>query len=114
MKFIFLGLVAMLLLLAACGGPTGPAPDFAKCVTERGATFYGAYWCPHCKAQKELFGDSMKYVQYVECAEGNGQTQRCKDEGIESYPTWKFSSGKVLTGTLPLATLAQETGCQLT
>ena len=58
---------------------------FAKCLTEKGMTFYGAEWCSHCKAQKELFGESLKYIKYVECPDN---TQLCIDKGIQGYPTW--------------------------
>ena len=27
----------------------------AKCLTEKGVTFYGAFWCSHCKRQKESY-----------------------------------------------------------
>ena len=31
----------------------------AKFMTNEGMVLYGAYWCPHCKDQKELFGDAV-------------------------------------------------------
>ncbi len=40
------------------------APDlvaFAKAVKDSGAIMYGAYWCPHCLAQKQLFADGAKF-----------------------------------------------------
>ena len=27
---------------------------------ESGAVFYGAYWCPHCQAQKQMFGAAAR------------------------------------------------------
>ena len=33
--------------------------DFAKCLTENGATMYGTVWCGHCNNQKDMFGDSV-------------------------------------------------------
>ena len=33
----------------------GKYDGFAQCLKDKGATFYGAFWCPHCKAQKALF-----------------------------------------------------------
>lgn len=99
--------------------PTGAATteldSFAECLTEKGATFYGAFWCPHCSTQKELFGDSIDKVNYVECSlpDGKGQTEVCKEAGIRSYPTWRFADGSEATGTQQLAQLAQKTGCTL-
>ncbi|MDP7116577.1 MAG: hypothetical protein QF915_05950 [Candidatus Woesearchaeota archaeon] len=84
----------------------------ATCLTEKGATFFGAYWCGHCKAQKEMFGDAVNLLPYVECSlpERAGQTQVCKDEDIQSYPTWKVN-GEVVTGTQSLGQLATLSGC---
>lgn len=89
---------------------------FAQCLTEKGATFYGAYWCPHCNDQKRLFGSAIDEVNYVECAiPGNQstQTQECQDANIESYPTWEFADGSRETGVVPLSRLASKTGCEL-
>ncbi|HEX8591379.1 MAG TPA: hypothetical protein VF696_01335, partial [Candidatus Paceibacterota bacterium] len=63
---------------------------FATCLKDSGATFYGAFWCPHCQEQKRMFGKSAKLLPYVECSEPNGraQTQVCIDAKVESYPTW--------------------------
>ena len=89
--------------------------DFAKCLTEKGATFYGAFWCPHCQNQKKIFGSAKKYLNYVECstADGNGQLPTCNKAGIESYPTWDFGNEIRITGELSLSALAEQTNCQL-
>jgi hypothetical protein len=123
-KLIALGVVVLLVsggLMAwssnASKGPKGPGEldGFAQCLTERGATFYGAFWCPHCKDQKAMFGNSEQYLPYVECStpDGRGQTPICKQAGITSYPTWVFADGATSTGTLSLETLAERTGCVL-
>ncbi len=74
---------------------------FATCLKDKGAIFYGAFWCPHCKAQKEVFGSSVKLLPYVECstADGTNQTQICKDKNILSYPTWVFPNEISLEST---------------
>lgn len=98
-------------------GGSGEYTEFAQCITEKGATFYGAYWCPHCQSQKRLFGSAIKEVKYVECAlpGGNsaGQTQACKEAEISSYPTWEFGDGSRETGEVSLSRLADKTGCEL-
>ncbi len=88
---------------------------FAQCIKNKGATFYGAFWCSHCQNQKSLFGKSAKYLPYVECSTSDGQSQLsvCKDKNIKSYPTWEFSDGSRLDGELTLTQLAEKTGCQL-
>jgi thiol-disulfide isomerase/thioredoxin len=45
----------------------GPYDEFAQCITNSGAKFYGAYWCPHCQKQKAEFGKSAKLLPYIEC-----------------------------------------------
>ena len=54
---------------------------------------FGASWCPHCAAQKLLFGRSVESLPYFECALNGTQEQvkECNDRGIVSYPTWQFS-----------------------
>lgn len=97
--------------------PAGPGKydQFATCLGEKGAVFYGAFWCPHCNAQKKLFGTSKKLLPYVECstADGQGQTQICIDKKIDGYPTWEFADGSRLNGEIALATLAEKTQCVL-
>lgn len=109
--------VGGLVALAKSKQPGGSEyAGFAQCLTEKGATFYGASWCPHCAEQKRLFGGAVKHVNYVECAvPGNRsqQTQACQDANIQSYPTWDFADGSRQTGVIPLSDLAAKTGCEL-
>lgn len=93
----------------------GQFDAFAQCLKEKGAVFYGTFWCPHCQSQKELFGKSAKRLPYVECStpDGRGQTAICKDKKIESYPTWEFKDGSRLSGEISLKELALKTGCSL-
>lgn len=88
---------------------------FASCLSEKGAKFYGAFWCPHCRNQKNIFGKSSKNLPYIECStpDGNGQLAVCTEAGIESYPTWIFSDGSKENGELTLEKLAEKTTCQL-
>lgn len=89
--------------------------DFAKCLTEKKAVFYGMYDCPHCIAQKADFGRSMQYVNYVECKLDGGRTwaEVCKTENITSTPTWKFDGKDAVTGRQSLQFLSEKTGCPL-
>lgn len=101
----------------------GKLDTFAQCLGEKGAKFYGAFWCPHCQAQKALFGNSKDKLPYTECSlpDGKTQTQICIDKKIESYPTWSFqvasSSGQMEESFEPgehsLRQLADKTGCVL-
>ncbi len=89
--------------------------SLVQCLKEKKVTFYGAFWCPHCQATKRMFGSSAKNLPYVECstADGNSQTQICKDKGISSYPTWEFADGLRLTGERGVSDLAQASGCPI-
>lgn len=93
----------------------GKYDSFAMCLEESGAKFYGAYWCPACQSQKALFGKSKNELPYIECSlpGGQQQTQICKDEKIESYPTWEFADGERVSGEISLAILAEKTGCEI-
>ena len=51
----------------------------AKCLQEKGIKMYGASWCTYTNNQKNMFGESWKYIDYIECAlpDGGGQTPEC-------------------------------------
>ena len=89
--------------------------SFAKCLSSRDARMYGAWWCPHCADQKEMFGFAFQYVNYTECSpEGQRiETEKCKQSGIKHFPTWRFADGSSTEGVLPLSQLSQKTGCKL-
>lgn len=112
-KFSML-LLSALLLLSACERNT-TYDNFVTCIADAEAEFYGAFWCPHCSDQKKLFGDSDDLLPYIECdANGkNPQAQLCKAEGIEGYPTWKFTNGTVRNGIVSLDDLSELTSCPL-
>lgn len=87
---------------------SGAYDEFAQCLTDKGAVMYGTKTCPYCAKQKQMFGDSFKYVNYVECTV---ETQKCIADGIESVPLWTFADGERLEGLQQLETLAQKTSC---
>ncbi len=93
----------------------GKLDGFTTCLKDKGAVFYGAYWCPHCQATKAMFGKSAKLLPYVECSlpGGKGQTQTCNDKGITGYPTWIFADESRLNGELTLNQLAEKTSCEV-
>jgi hypothetical protein len=91
---------------------TDQAIELAKAMKEKGITMYGAYWCPHCSRQKELFGqEAWGYINYVECSpKGYGFKGTCKN--VDGYPTFMDNKrGRVnVSGERPLDFLAQEVG----
>jgi hypothetical protein len=118
--YILIGLIVLVGIVYVFVAPpkavAGKYDAFATCIAQSGATFYGAFWCPHCQAQKAEFGSSAHLLPYVECStpDGQSQTQVCKDKGIVEYPTWQFAGATTTTpGVESLSDLAQKTGCPL-
>lgn len=93
----------------------GKYDSFAQCLEDKGVKFFGAFWCPHCQAQKALFGKSKSKLPYVECStpDGRGQLQVCVDENISGYPTWEFPDGSREEGEVSLEDLSEKSGCPL-
>ena len=89
--------------------PSEKYDDFAKCLSARNVTMYGVTWCHVCGTQKEMFGDSFQYVNYVECTENQ---ELCKSKGVTSYPTWEIN-GMLYVGLRALNVLSSASGCQL-
>lgn len=84
----------------------------ARHLTQVGAKEYGAFWCPHCHEQKQLFGkEAFALADYVECdPEGrNSRAQMCLDAKIQGYPTWEIN-GKFYQGVQSLEKLADLSG----
>lgn len=84
----------------------------AEHLTAIGAKEYGAYWCPHCFQQKQLFGkEAFAKAPYVECAPDgvNAQTKACQDADIKAFPTWVIN-GKTHSGVQSLEKLAEISG----
>jgi len=108
---MFFGLAAIV-LFSACGTAQKSAKydDFAECVTDSGAVFYGTLWCPHCKKQKTLFGDAISKINFVDC---DAEKDLCRQKGITSYPTWIFGDGSRRSGTQSLENIAKKTNCPL-
>ncbi len=114
-------ILGVVLLAVTSGGGANKVVDtkydgFAQCLNDKGAVFYGAFWCSHCKAQKKLFGSSQRLLNYVECstADANDTTQVCKEKNITGYPTWEFADGsRPFKGNATLAQLAEKTSCVL-
>jgi len=88
---------------------------FARCLTAKQAKMYGLSWCPHCEDEKQLFGSSFQYINYIECGvlKSHDETASCTQAGIKHFPTWEFAGGKRLEGALSLQTLGEKTGCGL-
>lgn len=111
---IALAAVAFYAASNVVGAQASKYDGFAKCLTQKGATFYGAFWCQNCKNQKAMFGSSVQYLNYVECdaAGQNQQSELCIEQGVQNYPTWKINN-QTLTGTQQFSALASASGCAI-
>jgi uncharacterized membrane protein/glutaredoxin len=80
----------------------------AQHLKQMGAKMYGAFWCPHCQEQKQLFGkEAVAQLDYVEC-DPKGQNARpemCQAAKIQGFPTWEIN-GRFYQGTQSLTKLA--------
>ena len=103
--------VSIFIFRPSGNGKNAEALDsFALCLTDKGWTMYGAYWCPHCQNEKAAFGDSFKYVNYIECTE---KPDICTKAGIKGFPTWITDDGRRFEGEQGVAGLAKESMCSL-
>jgi uncharacterized membrane protein len=101
------------------GAPGAQASSFspdqfaalADHLRESGAVFYGAYWCPHCQAQKQMFGAAASKLPYVECDPRgtDAHPDACQAAGVQAYPTWVIG-GQKLEGEVSPADLARLSG----
>lgn len=117
-----LGIILVIVLLVVLAGgltllknkkDTNPSLQaFASCIKNSGAKFYGAWWCPHCNEQKDLFAKYDKDLPYIECSDQSRKMLGvCTDAGIQRFPTWIFPDGEKIEGVLSFDALAKKTAC---
>ena len=123
-------LLASVLVAAggAVGGPPGSAAPWAITIGEplhdssnqaleltqhlkaMGAKFYGAWTCPACFKQMNLFGKQAGAdVTYVECRKPE-QAEACNAAKIRAYPTWVLPDGRRKVGVQSLEALSRWSG----
>ena len=79
-----------------------------------GAKFYGAWTCPACFKQMNLFGKQAGAdLTYVECRKPTQlpeQADACKAAEIRAYPTWVLPDGRRKVGVQSLEALSRWSG----
>ena len=80
---------------------------FARCLTSRGVVMYGHGQEESTMLQKQMFGNTFWYVNYVDCER---QTEYCESKGISSFVTWE-KNGKKFGGALDFKDLSLISGC---
>ena len=134
MRSMASSLLASVLVAAggAVGGPPGSAAPWASTIGEplhdsspqaleltqhlkaMGAKFYGAWTCPACFKQMNLFGKQAgANVTYVECRKPRHlpeQAKACNAAEIPAYPTWVLPDGRRKVGVQSLEALSRWSG----
>lgn len=80
--------------------------SLAKCLTEKEIYLFGAFNCPNCGVQKEMFGEAVEFIVYINC---DLEPDKC-DINENTYPYWKMDDN-ILRGPVPLKFLKDRTGC---
>ena len=70
---------------------------------------YGTNVCPACASQKDLFGESFQYINFVDC---NAQRTECLRKNIEYFPTW-IINGQYYAGVQKLSDLMRYANCTI-
>ena len=78
-----------------------PLDDFAQCLTDKGAVMYGASWCKYTDAQKAMFGNSIRLIDYRDFTE---------NPEVKITPTW-FVDKQKYENVQSFDRLAAVTGC---
>jgi len=107
---IGVAVIAVVILLYSQQSKNGNLDAFARCLADKSVAMYGADWCLRCQNEKKAFGDSFRFVPYVECPD---DPQKCLAAGINGYPTWIFPDGDKLEGEQGLEKLSLLSGCAL-
>lgn len=79
-----------------------------KKMTENGMVLYCSYQAEDCKKQKELFGQAINNINYVECdaSIAHSNPDECLSHEVSIYPTWLYEEEKY-TGIRSLSELAR-------
>ncbi len=120
---VVIGIVALLalviiLIFALKSGKSYNSVEveaFTKCLVEKGTVMYGTFWCPKCAEVKKKFGESFRYMNYVECDPRgeNEQSLLCIEKDIKLYATFEFNGdpNSRLIGKPTFQELSEKTGC---
>ena len=104
---IVVGVIFLVMLIKVDKNTESNYDNFANCLTEKGVKMYGISMCAYCIQQKELFGDSFQYVDYVDC----DRNEECSH--IMGYPAWEIN-GSLYYARKDLEKLSELSGCNLT
>jgi hypothetical protein len=78
------------------------------CLADSGLILYAVDWCSYCSAQRQILGDYISHISYIDC----DLAVDCRDAGVQGYPTFGYE-GKLYPGLKQLDELSKLTGCDL-
>ena len=85
------------------GAESSQSNDFivrlAKHLRDNGMVLYGSSQSYETKEQKELFGDAVDNIDYVDCdvATNSSNPDECIGKNITIYPTWTYKGERFET-----------------
>ena len=93
---------------------TTQALNLSEHLSRIGARFYGAWTCPACVRQMELFGkQAAVLVPYVECRmpeQRPKEATACREAEVRAYPTWLLPNGQRREGVQSIDELSRWSG----
>ena len=93
---------------------TMKALNLSEHLSRIGARFYGAWTCPACVRQMELFGkQAAVLVPYVECRmpeQRPKEAAACREAEVRAYPTWLLPNGQRREGVQSIDELSRWSG----
>ncbi len=91
---------------------SGQLETLAKCLTGKRVKFYGSENCSYCKKQKEMFGDAVTFLPYIECT-AEETKPLCDEAEIRGFPTWDFPGKERVMGVQLPRGLVELSGCSI-
>ncbi|HTZ41830.1 MAG TPA: hypothetical protein VMC07_01320 [Candidatus Omnitrophota bacterium] len=106
--FIIIGILILagIIIYFQAKPGAGVSPQIAACIGKH-SIMYSQTGCHYCKQQKELFGNSVQYLNITEC---DINSAPCTKLGIQATPTW-IINGTWYVGVQPIEKLQNLTGC---
>ncbi len=85
---------------------------FAQCLEERGVEFYGGRYCAQCEKQREVFGSSIGFLNYIECATNpRGEVIDTRCQNLREIPAW-YINKSIYYGYKNISELRELSGCE--
>lgn len=111
-NIFLIGIIVVLVIVAAVLFFSNKNPDglsssqratLAQELSARNITLYTTSTCPHCKAQKAVFGAEIRYLRVITC--DIQPDDFCGT--LSAVPTWRLPDGEIITGVLEFKNLQE-------